>query len=207
MLAVNVGHGVHRQVLGDLLWPDDDESAAAKKLQVAISSIRRVADEHGVADLIRREGDVYVFGADGHVVCDVHRFTSAVAEARARLVNGYDTDAEEALRTSVQLYRGDLLSDEGAADWVVAERTKLQAAVVDMARHLASLLMERGDPAAAIDVCRSGLEADRYSDPLWRLLLSALQADNDLAGHALASSQYDVILAELGVSRTLVTEG
>ena len=41
LLAVNFGRGVHRQVLGDELWPDDDEASAAKKLQVAISSIRQ----------------------------------------------------------------------------------------------------------------------------------------------------------------------
>ena len=203
LLAVNFGRGIHRQVLGDELWPDDDETSAAKKLQVAISSIRRVIEEHGVTDLIRREGDVYLLDTGRRVQCDVHRFNRAVAEARARLGSGGGIEAEVALRTAVELYGGELLADDGAADWVVAERIQLQAAAVDMSRGLAALLLDRQDPAAAIEVCRRGLEADRYCDPLWRLLLNALQADDDLAGHALAMGQYDGVLAELGVSRKM----
>jgi DNA-binding SARP family transcriptional activator len=203
MLAVNFGRGVHRQVLCDGLWPDDDEEGAAKKLQVAISSIRRVVEAHGAHDLVRRDADMYVLDKCPHVVCDVDRFTVAVAEARAWLASGDGANAEAALRTAVELYGGDLLSDDGAADWVVAERIQLQSAAVEMTRRLASLLLERGDLVSAIEVCRKGLECDRFSDPLWRLLLDALRADNDLAGHALAVSRYNAVLAELGVSREL----
>jgi DNA-binding SARP family transcriptional activator len=203
MLAVNLGRGVHRQVLGDGLWPDDDEAGAAKKLQVAISSIRKLVETHGATELIRREGDVYLLEPGPRVACDVQRFSAAVAEARAQLADGSGGDAEPALQAAVGLYGGELLSDDGAADWVVAERIQLQTAAVDMARRLASLLLERGNPMGAIEVCRRGLEADRYSDPLWRLLLTSLEADDDLAGHALAMSRYDAVLAELGVSREL----
>ena len=126
-----------------------------------------------------------------------------MTEARAQLANGDGGDAEPVLQAAVGLYGGELLSDDGAADWVVAERIQLQTAAVDMARRLASLLLERGNPVAAIEICRRGLEADRYSDPLWRLLLRSLEADDDLAGHALAMSRYDAVLAELGVSREL----
>jgi hypothetical protein len=71
----------------------------------------------------------------------------------------------------------------------------------DVARALAELLLDQDRPAEAISVCRSGLDIDRYSDPLWRLLLDALRADGDLAGHAVALADYDAVLAELGVRR------
>ena len=55
-------------------------------------------------------------------------------------------------------------------------------------------------PLAAIEVCRAGLAIDRFADPLWRLLLRALDADDDPAGHARAGTEYDAVLAELGVT-------
>jgi DNA-binding SARP family transcriptional activator len=203
MLAVRFGHGVHRDVLGDELWPGDDEASAAKKLQVAISSIRRVLEEAGVNDLVRRDGDVYALRDGDLVTCDVHRFTSAVADARAALARGNGHDAEPVLRRALELYGGDLLTDEGATDWVVGERLQLQAAAVDVARSLGTLLLDRRDPGAAIEIGRRGLEIDHYADPLWRVLLQALQTNEDHAGYALAASRYDAVLAELGVSREL----
>ena len=85
MLAVDVGAGVHRETLYEQLWPTDDQATAAKKLQVAISSIRRVLD--GAADLVRRRGDVYVLDTAGEV-CDVHRVAAAVASGRAAMARG-----------------------------------------------------------------------------------------------------------------------
>ena len=197
MLAVDVGTGVHREALCEQLWPADDEATAAKKLQVAISSIRRVLD--GAADLVRRRGDVYVLdtGAD---VCDVQRVAAAVASGRAAMARG-DTDAAgESFRSALELHRGELLPEEGAADWVVDKRQAVVADVTEAATGLAEILLDRGDPGEAVRVCRAGLAADRYCDPLWRLLLRALDAAHDPAGHARARHQYDAVLADLGIT-------
>ena len=114
---------------------------------------------------------------------------------------GATADAEPILRRAVELYAGDLLPDDGAADWAVSLRQQLQAGAADAARSLGVLLLDGARPAEAVGICRWGLTTDRYSDPLWRLLLDALQADGDLAGRALALARYDELLAELGVHR------
>ena len=181
MLAVHLAVGVHRQVLCEELWPGDDEAGASRKLQVAVSSIRRVIEVPG-CDAIRRRGDVYVLDADAHVVADVHEFTTAVGEARSLLARGATADAEPVLRRALDLYGGELLPEEGAAEWVIAMRQQLQAAATDAAHSLGGLLLDTGRPAEAVAVARWGLAVDRYDDPLWRLLLGALTADGDLAG-------------------------
>jgi DNA-binding SARP family transcriptional activator len=199
MLAVHLGTGVHRQLLCEELWPDDDEAAASRKLQVAISSIRRVIE--GPGDVIRRHGDVYLLDARTGTVCDVHDFATAVAAARSLLGRGATADAEPLLRRAMALYVGDLLPEEGAAEWVVAIRDQLRAAAAEAAHSLGQVLLDTGRPDEAVGVSRWGLAVDRYSDPLWRLLLGALAADGDLAGHALAATRYSDVLAELGIRR------
>ena len=200
MLAVNLGRGVHRQVLFDELWPDDDEAAASRKLQVAISSIRRALEPIG-PHVLRRRDDVYALDADAGVSCDVDDFERAAAEARALGAAG-GRDAAAAVQGRVlALYAGELLPEDGAAEWVVRARDIHRATVAETARALASHLLEVGRHAAAAEVCRSALLVDRYCDPLWRLLVASLDADGELAEKARTVAQYDEILAELGISR------
>jgi DNA-binding SARP family transcriptional activator len=201
MLAVNLATGVHRQALFDELWPDDDEAAASRKLQVAISSIRRVLEPAG-PHVLRRRDDVYALDPDAGVTCDVDDFERAAASARTVSSSGTPGDAEPIQRRALALYAGELLPEDGAAEWVVRARDVHRAAVVDTARALARHLLDTGRHAAAAEVCRSALLVDRYSDPLWRLLVASLEADGELAEKARTVAQYDEVLAELGITRS-----
>jgi DNA-binding SARP family transcriptional activator len=201
MLAVNLAGGVHRQVLFDELWPDDDEAAASRKLQVAISSIRRVIEPTG-PHVLRRRDDVYALDPDAGVSCDVDEFERAAAAARARTAVGAVEEAESMQRRVLALYAGDLLPEDGAADWVVRARDVHRATVIETARALARHLLDDGRHAAAAEVCRAALLVDRYSDPRWRLLVASLEADGELAEKARTLAQYDEVLAELGITRS-----
>ena len=200
MLAVNLVRGVHRQVLFDELWPDDDEAAASRKLQVAISSIRRALEPIG-PHVLRRRDDVYALDTEAGVSCDVDDFEHLAAEARALLANGAADDAERVQRRVLALYVGELLPEDGAAEWVVRARDIQRATVAETARALASHLADAGRHAAAAEVCRAALVVDRYCDPLWRLLVASLDADGELAEKARTVAQYDEVLAELGITR------
>ena len=57
----------------------------------------------------------------------------------------------------------ELLPEDGPADWVVAERERYRAGVVEAALAVTDLLAA-DDPAAALRACEQGLRADRYSD-------------------------------------------
>jgi len=104
-----------------------------------------------------------------------------------------------ALRTALDEVQGQLVPEEGTAEWAVTARAEIDADVTSAAVQLADLWIDGGEPATAVAVCQAGLRVDRYCDPLWRSLLRALQLDHDHAGHALAVAQYDAVLADLGV--------
>ena len=195
MLAVGVGEGVHRQVIYAELWPDDTEPDAARKLHVAVSSIRKLIEPVG---LVHRDGEVYRL--DGDVRCDVRSFEQALAGARTALAGGAADRAATALDTALGQYAGPLLPEDSSSEWVETRRRRLQALAAEAARQLAELRLADGDAPRAIEVCRAGLAIDRFADPLWRLLLRALDADGDPAGHARASTEYDAVLAELGIT-------
>ena len=61
LLAMRAGEPVHREVLVEALWPGTAPEAGRHRLQVAVSSLRRLLGPHQrcQAALVRREGDAY----------------------------------------------------------------------------------------------------------------------------------------------------
>ena len=48
LLSLRVGEAVHREALIETLWPDADPEAGLHRLQVAVSSLRRLLAGAGV---------------------------------------------------------------------------------------------------------------------------------------------------------------
>jgi DNA-binding SARP family transcriptional activator len=200
LLALHAGSAVHREVIGASLWPEADGQTAARSLQVAISAIRGLlAESLGPlgARLIVREGDAYRLAVLTDSV-DVRRFDRLVAEARA--ARGGGDRARESLAEALATYGGDLLPEEGPAEWVVELRDHYRTRAVEVAREAAELALLAGDSRAAIEACRAGLAIDRYHDPVWRLLIDARQAAGDVSAANRDRLEYEAILSELGVS-------
>jgi DNA-binding SARP family transcriptional activator len=65
--------------------------------------------------------------------------------------------------------------------------------------RLAELHLDAGDPRAAVEVARRGVEIDPFADPLWRALVSGYARTGDAAAAARARREYAEVLAELGV--------
>ncbi|MFG3340742.1 BTAD domain-containing putative transcriptional regulator [Glycomyces sp. NPDC048151] len=199
LLAVNAGRPVHREAIIDALWPQATPRAATHGLHVAMSSLRKLIEPDaagGVFRFLAREGDAYrlVLPADGY--CDV----VAVREAARLARSAPDDDAAAAiLRQASDAYRGDLLPEDGAAEWVVGERERLRLAASSAAADLARLELRRGDVAEALAAAGRSVGVHRFNDEAWRLLIEAHERHGDRAAAADALARYREVLAELGV--------
>ncbi|MEN3310393.1 MAG: hypothetical protein V7603_6595 [Micromonosporaceae bacterium] len=199
LLALHTGRLVHREALCEALWPDLTQAAATHNLHVAMSSLRKLLDPgsgRGQSRLLVRDGDAYglALPADGY--CDVAAVRAALDQARTVQLTA---DRLAALRAAVAGYTGDLLPEDGAAEWVVHEREDLRHAVAAAAATLATLELSTGDTGAALAAAERGVAIDRYSDEGWRLLIGAHERDNDLGAASRARLRYADMLIELGV--------
>jgi DNA-binding SARP family transcriptional activator len=138
---------------------------------------------------------------------DLWIFEDALAESRSARAAGASDLAVAALQRARAVYGGDLLPEDGPAEWVVKERERLRLAAVDVAEVGAQLFLDRGDPAAAADACEWGLRIDRYHDPLWRLLADAHERAGDRAAALRTRRAYGATLAELGLPPELQQAG
>ena len=83
---MNAGSRVHHESIEDALWPDADADASARNLHVAMAALRRALEPaavRGSFQLLRREGDAYLFDAPPGSEVDILQFERAVAAGRA----------------------------------------------------------------------------------------------------------------------------
>ena len=203
LLALHAPRPVHREVLCDALWPEADLEAATRNLQVAVSSLRQCLEPglgRGAHTLLMRDGDTYRLALPEGSDADLVAFCAHVAAGRAAQAAGDTGAAIDALQRAMSRYGGEILPEDGPAEWVVGARDQARNDVGEVAARLAGLALDQGDAHAACAAAEKGLRADRYRDELWRRLVDAHRALGDPAAAARVERDYAVILDELGVS-------
>jgi DNA-binding SARP family transcriptional activator len=200
LLALQAGGLVHREVIQETLWPDADAPAGARSLHVALSALRRLLDD--VAQpiggrLVVREGDAYRLDVEPGEV-DLGRFEAAIVAGRLARARG--TAVSPALDEAIHLYAGDLLPEEGPAEWVAERRDACRVKAIEAARGVAEEALLARDHAAVIRACRFGLELDRCQDALWQLLIAARERAGEAGAASRDRREYALVLEALGVT-------
>jgi DNA-binding SARP family transcriptional activator len=203
LLAVSAGRPVHREVLTEAIWPNAEPRTANRYLHVAISSLRRVLEPNGrrgAPSLIAREAEAYRLALPDDACVDLLEFDRSLEAARAAQLGGDAERSLSAYRTALDLYKGDLLPEDGPAEWLVEERERRSAEACEAAHSIAVLLLERDEPAAATVACERGLRIDRFRDDLWRLCISSHERTGDLAAALRTRREYRAVLSRLGLA-------
>jgi DNA-binding SARP family transcriptional activator len=200
LLALHAGAPVHREVIQEALWPDADATAGARSLHVALSALRRLLDD--VADppggrLVERDGDAYRLAVAPEDV-DLGLFDRAMAGGRAARARG--EAAMGAFATALDLYTGDVLPEEGPAEWVAERRDQCRARAIEAAERLAEEALLVGDLTTVVRACRFGLGLDRYQDALWRMLIAARERAGEAGAASRDRREYALVLEALGVA-------
>ena len=222
LLALQAGDLVHREALAAELWPDLDQESALRGLQVAISSLRSLLDPAAAnggsgrsrTSLLIRIGQNYGLSLPPGARSDVRELESELAQARSARVDGDRARERAHLEAGLAHYRGDLLPEEGPAEWVLADRERLRLAAAGAAEALARSLADAGrtpeagengeggeapEAAEAIDAVRTCLRLDPYRDNAWRLLIELHTRAGNLAAAEAARLEHGEVLAELGL--------
>lgn len=202
LLSLHAGAPVHHEQIEAALWPDADSMSASRNLHVAVAALRRALEPsagRGGFQLVRRIGDAYVLSLPVGAEVDLLRLEVELDVGRAARSRGEIESARRSFRAVLDEYRGELLPEEGPAEWVTDRRESARLAVVEAAQALAELLLADGDAEAAASVCAAGLRVERYHDPLWRLLIRARDQAGDQGAATRARHGYGRMLAELGV--------
>ncbi|MGH9133247.1 MAG: BTAD domain-containing putative transcriptional regulator [Ilumatobacteraceae bacterium] len=205
LLATYAPRAVHRDVLLAALWSDSDTESALRSLQVSVSAVRKQLERAGWEHGVERTGDGYALAIGEHDVADVLAFRQSVDDARHAHRAGDHETLAAAAREALDWHRGDLLTEEGAADWVVEIRDSLRLAAGATARLAATAAHERGDAGEALNLAERGLQLDRFDDTMWNVAIDAHTARGETGAAERARRAYEGVLDELGVTSSAGT--
>lgn len=202
LLCLNADAAIHHEVIEAMLWPEADLEASGRNLHVAVAALRRVLEPgstRGSFQILRREGDAYRLALTDEADVDLHRFEHALGAGRLAGEGGDDDGALTWFAAALEAYTGDLLPEDGPAEWVADRREQARLGTVEASQRMAEIHLRRGDTEGAARAASAGLRIERYHDPLWRLLIRSRDEAGDQGAASRARSAYDQMLTELGV--------
>jgi DNA-binding SARP family transcriptional activator len=200
LLCVHANRPVHREQLIEWIWPGRSPARGGHSLQVAISALRKALEPgrpRNQWSILRREGERYRLVLDDDADADV-RVVERHLELAAWASRAGDPQAAAAdSRNAIAAYAGDLLPDDGPAEWVVEKRERLRRSVAEAFGRLSELAADAGDHDQAAKLAQEGLALDQYQDRLWQRAAASLDAaGNHIAARA-TRERYGQLLAEL----------
>jgi DNA-binding SARP family transcriptional activator len=198
VLSMYHGQPLHEERLVAALWPDAPLKQAKHRLQVAISSLRALLRKHLPDDGfgVVRHGNAYLLRFPAGSTVDVVDFADALREWRQSRNSGDRAAVAAAGHRVLDLYRGELLSEEGPVEWVLARREAVRGEAAGVAVALARLELDRGNPAIAIEVCERALMIDELDHQLWSLLVDARRRTGSVEAARRTQQAYLDLLAE-----------
>ncbi len=202
LLALTPDQDRHREVLMDAMWPGVEVVVATRRLQVAVSSIRQVLEHAGLTgtEVLARHADAYRFSPPPGSMIDVRDFQNRLRDAARAAAAGDHPGAMAARQAALTLYRGDLLPEDGPAEYVVAERDRLRLSAATAATALAQDSRRWGHPRQALAAARQSVQLDRFQDLGWTLLVTLHEESGDRSAAALARRDHARARADLDLA-------
>lgn len=178
---------------------------ASKKNAAPVAALRttlyrmrcavRAAEDMVGSPLIVTNNGMYGWNADVPLELDAEEFEAAYRDGTPE-----DTGQAEDWRRMLELYQGDFLEKLAAEHWVepLAEHYReLYLAAVEQA---APVLIEAGDPRAAVEYCTKAMVISPYSESVCRWLMRAHAACGNIEAAAGAYEQMrSALYKDLGV--------
>jgi DNA-binding SARP family transcriptional activator len=155
VLALALGHRLHREQVIDLVWPGDTIAAAVPKLHKAAHFARRAI---GVPDAVLLRGDQVVLCPRANITVDAVRFE----ELAGRALAGEDAAAAG---QALALYGGEPLPADRYEEWAEARREQLARLHLDLhGRWEAVLESDASDERAHLALMRRhAANGDRHA--------------------------------------------
>lgn len=202
MLALNAGSPLHREIIAEVLWGDLGIESAVHALHVSVSSLRRVlpAQEPAVASsIVERDGEAYRLGLLDRRDCDLADFDESLADAAIAKARRDTAATASGLRHALDLYLGDVLPEDGPAEWAIGARERYRIRAAEAATSLAHLELHLGSPRAAVAAASRAVEIDPWLDESWRTLVTVHEQSGDVVAARRASDSYRRMRVALGV--------
>src|SRR6266404_2656983 len=164
-LACSAPEPQSREKLATLLWGSHFETQAQQNLRQALFRLRRALGH----DALKSDGDE-VWLVPGVIDCDVARLKALSSDRSCA-----------SLAAAADLYQDPLLADlyiaeEAWADWLGAERLRLEGLALDAMIRYAEQALQSGNAESALKAANRAISVNALREDAHRLIVQALVA-------------------------------
>ncbi|MHB9074659.1 MAG: BTAD domain-containing putative transcriptional regulator [Desulfobaccales bacterium] len=199
---------LNKEVLMELLWPEEDPGLTAKRFHVALASLRKTLEPEIVRGMpssyISRVGDSYRIdlGEEGWV--DLENFTTELRHARE------DNNTEKAVAHCLKaesLYGGDFLAEDHYSEWCCEAREKFQKDYLYLTKRIMAYYEGQANYTQCLVYAEKYLQIDKYAEDIYRALMRCYWETGDKFSLAQTFKKCkDNIMKELNCSLSEETE-
>ena len=199
-------YSASRDTLMTVLWPEDAPEVALRKLQIAVSALRRslnngYSSEAGGGYILYRD-PFYLLNPAVTMHTDVDEFLSLWQSGRS----AGGSEAVKSFEQADRLYTNSFLVEDIYADWSTARREQLSQVHLTMCHALTSYYLEAGRYEDAEKWAGEILKGDRCDEKAHRQLMYIYSARGQRSE---ALRQYQrckrILAEELGIAPTAET--
>jgi two-component SAPR family response regulator/tetratricopeptide (TPR) repeat protein len=198
---------LNRELLMELLWPEQDPSVTVKRLHVALASLRKTLEPEIVkgvpSSYLSRSGDSYKVEI-GEGWLDLEAFSELLR--RARLEADPDKSLDH-LRKAESLYGGDFMEEEPYSEWCAEAREKLKRDYLWAVGRIVDYYQERDQHARCLEFAEKYLAVDSYNEAVYRsMMISYWRTGDKLAMARTFKRCRDSLMGELNCGLSQETE-
>ena len=164
---------VNKEVLMELLWPEEDPQKTAKRLHVALASLRKTLQpdlQRGTpSSYISRDNDSYTIdvGEEGWV--DIDNFIEELNLAKQQ--ENLEKSIAHYLNAE-SMYKGDFLEEDLYSDWCIEARENFRSEYLQLLREIIEYYDGQKDYKQCIQYAKKYLKFDKYAEDIYQLLMT-----------------------------------
>lgn len=163
---------IPKDVLMELLWPDEHPEKSSKRFHVTLASLRRILQpdiKKGEPSVyIRRSKDQYSIDPGKNAGIDIEIFDALIKRDSE---NTDSLERLEALKKAATLYRGDFLAEQLYDEWTIQLREDYHEKLLTVLSRLISICESQNQLEKCVEYTRLYLENEKHDELYYQKLM------------------------------------
>jgi LuxR family transcriptional regulator, maltose regulon positive regulatory protein len=165
---------IQREVLIEMLWPNQDLKKTSSRFNMAMSGLRKTLEPkllpRAPSSYIERKKDMYRLSRDVKITIDTELFSHSFALGQKQTAN--PKKALKSYLLALSYYRGDFLKEDLYEEWCIQNREYFIAQYLKVLNTITDLYGAKKDYVNAISFAKKILTVEPFDEGIYRNLMN-----------------------------------
>ena len=199
-LAANRAQGfIQREVLIEMLWPDEDLQKTGSRFNMAMSALRKTLEPNlspkAASAYIERKKDTYRLFKDTRINIDTEQFLETMGLAQKETTNF--PHALETYLIAQSFYKGEFLEEDRYEEWCSQKREQFSIDYLRVLKEIVNIYEIQKNLTHAIAYTQKVLKADPFDEFAFKKLMGFYAKSGNLSQMKKTYVSYEKIAQQM----------